>query len=132
MNLMQFPKKLFDDIWLARVFVTRRPKQTKVYLTKECVEGMPAEPGSYICKIKRLTDAYAEQDLLLTFDKDDRMEGFAMSAAPPEGTGLEDGNAVYIQLKPYDLLKWFRSKRSKGLEELVTYEDEDETAQEAE
>jgi len=131
-NLTQFPSRIFEDVYLTKTIDRRGegsggrvgPKKAHLLLPKAMVEEQGLQTGkSYICKIKRLSDAYCEDELLLTFQADDSREEYPMIARFPDGTGFKDGEAVYVKAKPFDLEKWFRCKTSKGFDTLASYEE---------
>lgn len=131
-NLAQFPKKIFDDVYLTKIIARKadangkpqRRKQLYLIIPKMMAEERSISPGSYIFKIKRLSDAYCEDELMLSIVADDSNPEYPFVAQLPEGNGFGDCQSVYVKAKPFDLEKWFRSKKSKGFDTLAGYEDE--------
>ena len=127
-NLTQFPPRIFEDVYLTKIIERSvgpgRRRSRILLLPKAMVEEQGLQTGkSYICKIKRLSDAYCEDELLLTFQAE-AQDAYPMIATFPDGTGFKDGEAVYVRAKPFDLEKWFRCKTSKGFDTLASYEEE--------
>lgn len=131
-NLSQFPKKIFEDVYLTKTIVRKmeatgqgrtRPKRTLLLIPKLAAEEQKIAPGSYICKIKRLSDAYTEEELLLNFECDGSNPEYPYAAQFPDETGFKDAESVYFKAEAFDLGKWFKSKRSKGFDAMTSYEE---------
>ncbi|MBQ7620795.1 MAG: hypothetical protein IJV02_00070 [Candidatus Methanomethylophilaceae archaeon] len=130
-NLTQFPKKIFEDVYLTKA-MNRKTTDTNGRTRKHCYILIPKlmaeEQGiretSYIFKIKRLSDAYCENELMLSVVMDSSNPSYPYVAQLPEGNGFDDGQAVYVKAKLFDLEKWFKSRRSKGFDALTGYEEE--------
>jgi hypothetical protein len=133
LNLTQFPKRIFEDVYLTKIVVRKdpdnggrsRPKHAYILIPKMMAEEQSIKDGSYLFKIKRLSDAYCEDELMLAVVTDISNPAYPFVAQLPEGNGFDDGQAVYVKAKPFDLEKWFKSRRSKGFDKLTGYEEED-------
>lgn len=133
LNLCQFPTRILKDVYLTKTIMRRttadngrtRPKRAYLLISKLMAEEQGIAETSYMCKIKRLSDAYCEEELLLSFSADHSNPDYPFVAELPEGNGFDDGQAVYVQAKAFDLEKWFKSRKSKGFDSLLGYEDDD-------
>jgi len=124
MILSSFPKKIFEDVYLTKVVVRRRPNDAGsksveyhvLLIPSLMVKEQAMIEGAYICKIKRLSDGYCEEEVMLAIQEEGSNTSYPMVAELPGNTGFGDAESVYIRVKRIDMEKWFKSKKSKGFE----------------
>ena len=131
LNLTQFPKKILEDVYLTKTITRKNPdergrKQVFVLIPRLMAEEQGINESPCLFRIKRLSDAYCEDELMLPIVADDSNPSYPFIAQLPKGNGFKDGQAVYARAKPFDMGEWFESSEAKGFDTLSGYEEESE------
>lgn len=116
LRLTDFPVKAGEGIYRAKVRKDGGNGVT-LFIHHDHVTDCGLEAGkTYLARIRRITDAYTEDNVVLTL-REVREDGdHPMRATLPTGTGFASGSKVYVRLTEMDLSKWFDRKNSKGFD----------------
>lgn len=112
--LADFPTKVGNGIYRSKI--RKVNNRMNLYIHHDHVEecGLQ-EDMTYLARIRRITDAYTEDNVVLTL-KAENDRDHPMRATLPADSGFTAGSKVYIRLTPMDLSKWFDRKNSKGFD----------------
>lgn len=112
--LADFPTKAGKGIYRAKV--RKYNNRLNLYICHEHVDDCDLkEDMTYLARIRRISDAYTEDNVVLTL-KAENDRDHPMRAVLPADSGFSAGSKVYIRLTPLDIEKWFDRKNSKGFD----------------
>ena len=114
LSLADFPTKAGKGIYRSKV--RKYNNRLNLYICRDHVDecGLQ-EDMTYIARIRRICDAYTEDNVVLTL-KAENDRDHPMRAVLPADSGFSAGSKVYIRLTPLDIEKWFDRKNSKGFD----------------
>lgn len=115
LRLTDFPVKAGEGIYRAKVRKTGG--SLELFFHHDHVKDCDLKAGpTYVARIRRITDAYTEDNVVLTL-REVREDGdHPMRATLPAETGFNAGSKVYVKLMEMDLTAWFNRKNSKGFD----------------
>lgn len=118
LRLTDFPVKAGEGIYRAKVRKSVGSRSgVDLYIHHDHVTDCELKEGvTYLARIRRITDAYTEDNVILTLRAEPNDRDHPMRAALPMDTGFASGSKVYVRLTPMDLTSWFNRKNSKGFD----------------
>ena len=112
--LADFPTKAGEGIYRSKI--RKVNNRLNLFIHRDHVsECNLKEDMTYLARIRRITDAYTEDNVVLTL-KAENDRDHPMRAVLPADSGFSAGSKVYIRLTLMDLSKWFERKNSKGFD----------------
>ena len=112
--LADFPTKAGKDIFRAKI--RKLNNRLNLFIHRDHVSECDLkEDMTYLARIRRISDAYTEDNVVLTL-KAENDRDYPMRAVLPMDSGFTSGSKVYIRLTLLDIEKWFDRKNSKGFD----------------
>lgn len=117
LRLTDFPVKAGEGIYRAKIRTSPTRGSLDLFIHHDHVKDCGLETGkTYLARIRRITDAHTEDNVVLTLRSVTEDGDHPMRATLPTGTGFTAGSKVYVRLTEMDLSKWFDRKNSKGFD----------------
>lgn len=116
LRLTDFPVKAGEGIYRAKIRKSAG-NTLSLFIHHDHVKDCDLKEGlTYIARIRRITDAYTEDNVVLTLKAEPNDNDHPMRATLPTETGFAAGSKVYVRMEELDLVTWFNRKRSKGFD----------------